>query len=546
MTEQICMGCMTELHSENGKCTHCGYPVGGVNPPEYLRVRTVLDERYLVGRVLEISGDSAVYIGKDMQDGSTVTVREFFPGNLCRREADGSLVSADAAFNGYKAKFLSNARAVARLRDVLAVVPSFDIFEQNGTAYSVSEYCEGVSLERYVSNRGPLSYEQARRMFLPLISAMAAIHAAGVLHLGICPKNVLVDVDGRLRLKNFCIPETRTVDTACKPVIAKGYCAPEQYTAGALRTEAADVYALTATLYFALTGVQPTDAAVRMKKGGQLLMPANVADALPDHVKDSMNRALRIDADRRTASAQQLWDELTATPAVAALIDEEEVHPEPKPRKSGLAWLWLTFVAMVLVLAGLAVFVLHQMGFVDVTAPFRKPTATTAAPTTTVTSYLPSTTTRPTTVPTQPITGTYEVPSLLGKTANEAKTTYLGGGLTVYVKGFEYNDAAKGTVLSQDIPAGTRVEKNTRIGIIVSAGPETFKMPDVSGWSEEHARLYLEALGLTVKTPSLPLEVSKDEKGTVDRTTPAAGNSVSSGDSVTLWVSNVDKADPTE
>ena len=546
MTEKtMCMGCMSERDGSEGKCPHCGYPTGGVNPPEYLRVRTLLDDRYLVGRVLEISGDSAVYIGQDQQDGSVVTVREFFPGNLCRREPNGELTSGDAAFAPYKAKFLSNARAVARLRDVLAVVPSFDIFEQNGTAYSVSEYCEGVSLERYVSNRGPLSYEQARRMFLPLISAMAAIHAAGVLHLGICPKNVLVDGDGRLRLKNFCIPETRTVDTACKPVMAQGYCAPEQYTAGAPRTEAADVYALAATLYFALTGIQPTDAAVRMKKGGQLLMPANVADALPDHVKDSMHRALRIDADRRTPSAQQLWDELTATPAVAALIDEEEVHPEPKPKKGGMSWLLLAFVGTLLICAGIAIFVLQQLGVVNVNDLFTKPTTptttTVAATTVTTTTTLPSTT-----VTTTPIAGTYEVPDFVGKTANEAKTTYLGGGLKVYVMGYAYSDKAKGVVLSQEYEAGSRVAKNTAIGITVSAGPESFEMPDMSGWTEEHARLYLEALGLTVKTPSLLLEVSEYEKGTVDRTTPAAGSSVSLGDSVTLWVSNVEKTDPAE
>ncbi len=535
----LCMGCMNELPGEAEKCARCGYPAGGVNPAEYLPVRTLLDNRYLVGRVLEISGDSAVYIGRDNQDGSTVTLREFFPGNLCRREADGSLSSADPAFDGYKQKFLANARAVARLRDVLAVVPSFDIFEQNGTAYSISEYCEGVSLERYVSNRGPLSYEQARRMFLPLISAMAAIHAAGVLHLGICPKNVLVDTEGRLRLKNFCIPETRTVDTACKPVMAKGYCAPEQYTAGAPRTQAADVYALAATLYFALTGIQPTDATVRMKKGGQLLMPANVADALPDHVKDSMNRALRIDADHRTASAQQLWDELTATPAIAALIDEEEVHPDPTPRKRTSAWLWLTFVAMVLILAGLAVFILDQLGYVDITAPFQGSTT----PTTSVTTVTEATTTTvpTTTTTTLPIAGTYEVPSLLGKTANEVKTTHWNGGLTVYIKGYEYSTSPKGTVLSQDIDVGVRVEKNTAIGVIISAGPAEFKMPDISGWEEAHARAYLSALGLSVKKDTILLPNSTEEKGTVDRTFPLAGATVSVGDSVSLYISSAEK-----
>ena len=91
MEQQICMGCMQPLEEGVAKCPHCGYPNGGINPPEYLRVRTVLSGRYLVGRVLEIGGDGAVYIGYDQQEQSVITLREFFPANLCVRMNDGSL-----------------------------------------------------------------------------------------------------------------------------------------------------------------------------------------------------------------------------------------------------------------------------------------------------------------------------------------------------------------------------------------------------------------------------------------------------------------------
>ena len=89
--QQRCMGCMSPLSEEDHKCPHCGYPATGVNPPEYLRVRTVLADRYLVGRVLEVSGDSAVYIALDRQDNSTVTIREFFPSTLSARDDNGRL-----------------------------------------------------------------------------------------------------------------------------------------------------------------------------------------------------------------------------------------------------------------------------------------------------------------------------------------------------------------------------------------------------------------------------------------------------------------------
>ena len=180
----ICMGCMRPLDNGEAKCSHCGYPSAGINPAEYLPVRTVLNERYLVGRVLEIGGDSAVYIGLDQSDNSRVTIREFFPSELSRRVDRTEVVAAEgkgSVFSDCRTKFLELARAVARLREVLVVVPAYDIFEENGTAYSISEYCEGVSLEKYVERHGGrLPVDEVRRMFLPLIEAIAIIHRTGV------------------------------------------------------------------------------------------------------------------------------------------------------------------------------------------------------------------------------------------------------------------------------------------------------------------------------------------------------------------------------
>ena len=64
-------------------------------------------------------------------------------------------------------------------------------------------------------------------------------------------------------------------------------------------------------------------------------------------------------------------------------------------------------------------------------------------------------------------------------------------------------------------------------------------MPDVSGWKEEQAKAYLEALGYHVKDV-LPLLVSDFAKGEVDRTSPKAGAEIAVGDMVTLYVSNVE------
>jgi len=535
-TNMMCMGCMHPLNEGETKCAHCGYPAGGVNPPEYLRIRTLLSGRYLVGRVLEIGGDSAVYIGYDTQEESAITLREFFPATLCTRQQGGLLLPADgkeAVFAAYRAKFLTVARAVARLRDVLVVVPSYDIFEENGTAYTVAEFCEGKSLEKYVAAKGGrLSFDETRRLFLPLLSALSTIHAAGLLHLGISPKNILVDTEGNLRLKNFAIPETRTVNTECKPNLIAGYAAPEQYEEGADCTPASDVYGVAASMFFALTGRHPVAATQRGKKADDLLMPAEVADKTPTHVKESLVRALRVYAPRRTQTVQQLLDEVTATSAVAALIHEDD--EEEAPKKNGTKYLWIIFVAAFAALAIVMVLVLNSLNVINLGG--KEPVATTT--TQDALTMAPTTTTE--FVPTPTGEALFDVEDLRGRVYAQVKGSTLSGDMKVELKGYEYHDTVpKGRVVSQTPAPGEKVDRGTIVSVVISAGPSTGVMPDLAGWKEEHAKLYLQALGYNV-TESLRLQVATMEKGLVERSSPKAGAEIAIGDTVTLYVSDVE------
>ncbi|MBR5539933.1 MAG: PASTA domain-containing protein [Clostridia bacterium] len=535
-TNMMCMGCMHPLGEGEAKCAHCGYPAGGVNPPEYLRIRTLLSGRYLVGRVLEIGGDSAVYIGYDKQEECAITLREFFPATLCVRQQGGALKPAEgreATFATYRTKFLSVARTVARLRDVLVVVPPYDIFEENGTAYTVAEFCEGKSLEKYVAAKdGHLSFEETRRLFLPLLSALSTIHAAGLLHLGISPKNILVDAEGNLRLKNFAIPETRTVNTDCKPNLITGYAAPEQYEVGADCTPASDVYGVAASIFFAMTGRHPADAAQRGKKADDLLMPAQVADKTPAHVKESLIRALRVHPQRRTQTVQQLLDEMTATSAVAALIHEDDEEEAP-PKKGGARYLWIIFIAAFAALAVVMVLVLNSLGVIRLGGGEPTVTTTTQDPLT----MSPTTSTAFVSTPTGE--ALFAVQNLTGSVYSLVKDSKLSGDMKIELKGYEYSDTvAKGQILSQTPAAGEKVDRGTVISVVISAGSSTGVMPDLTGWKEEHAKLYLEALGYRV-AESLRLQVSSLDKGLVERSSPKAGAEITLGDTVTLYVSDV-------
>lgn len=544
MNEQRCMGCMQPLETEGTNCPHCQYPTAGVNPPEYLPVRTVLNDRYMVGRVLEIGGDSAVYIALDQQDGSRVTVREFFPPLLASRDANGcgvvAAVGQEEVFAACRTKYLALARAVARLRDVLVVVPSYDIFEENGTAYSVSEYCEGTSLEKYVvAHGGKLPVDEVRRMFLPLISAISTIHATGVLHLALSPKNILVDGEGHLRLKNFAISEVRTQSGVGKPSRVAGCAAPEQYQPGVIPTAAADVYGLAASMFFALTGHVPAEPTQRQKKGDELMMPANVADTVPPYIKESLYRALRLSPERRTQTAQQFFDELSTTQAVASLRIDDAEKPAPKRKKKRFPYVIVIFSVVLVIMIAVMLFLLDSLGFGIFGTSESGGTKTTTQANLTMKS-----TTYTTTYTTGALQDAlFPVKDYRGYAWSDIlkDKSKLPGDMTVVIKGYQYcEEGGKGIVVSQTPAPDTRVDRGTVIQVVIGLGPEETALPDVSGWKADHAKLYLEALGYKVELQD-QLANTQYDRGYVEGSSPAAGKTVEAGSKITLNVSAVDK-----
>ena len=219
------------------------------NDKQYLRVGTLLSDRYLVGKLLEHVGDAAIYIGFDRAQGGAILIREFLPDTLAERGENGELqiiTGCENAFREYYEKFRAHARALARMRELPSIIPVYDIFEQNNTAYTISEYCEGNTLEtRLKQIGGRMKWDEARPLFMPLLSTLISLHSAGVLHLGISPTTSL---------------SATTANCSCGLLHYRGKAgkhrqnqpdfrlpAPEQYTFGQVGRWS-DVYGLAATI----------------------------------------------------------------------------------------------------------------------------------------------------------------------------------------------------------------------------------------------------------------------------------------------------------
>lgn len=534
---KICMGCMNPLPEGSESCGICGFSAADQNPAGSLPVATVLQGHYIVGRLTREGSDSLVYIGYDRLLKEPCLVQEFYPSTLCERDENGGVQPLGGCarnFEELRASFQGTMRALARVRDIPNMIPVYDLFEENGTVYAVSDHCAGITLTKKLRQVGGcLSWAEARPLFMSLMACLIQLHRAGIRHLAITPDNILISADGKARLRNFAIPEARSVGGDLKPELTNGFAAPEQYdmTGTMALSNATDVYGLAATLFYTVTGNVPPAGNKRAKDSDDLFMSAEVAEELSQPVCMALFNALLVDPEQRTVSMVELRDQLGMEPTVSALIDEVTEMDEPEeeePSKKGRTLLILfgCVAAALLLIGGVALALLGGRGEEqpESSAPVALPSISTTTTTAAVGKQ-------------------YAVPNLVGESYYTVRSKKLQGEMKVTVEYMQYSKKAVGTIIFQQPEPGASAAQGTEIKVIISCGEnDQVTVPDVSGWKQEHAKLYLEALGFKVEVAML--QASSYDKGLVDSTDPAAGTAKRKGDTITLRVSNVE-AKPT-
>lgn len=545
---KLCMGCMNPLPEGHVTCSVCGYdPAKDQNPEHCLPVTTSLQGHYIVGRLMGVGSDHLLYLGYDRQLREPCFIQEFFPGAICRRDTIGGVQPTEGnerAFEEYAAQFRQMMRTLARMRDLPAIVPVFDIFEENGTVYAVSDYCQGMTLSKKIKLAGGrIPWSEARTMFMPLAYALTNLNDAGICHLALCPDNILIGSDGKARLRCFSIPAVHQAGSGLALDLRDGYAAPEQYREGVQLGATADVYGLAATLFRSVTGNELPVGNRRAKSSDDLFMSAEAAEELGQPVCVALFNALQVSPENRTASMAELRDQLALTPKVSALVTEveEDIQRDEaasKKRKKGGMVLGgtLTAVAGAGVIGALLLVVLIVLLILPAIKSCNG--GDEGASTTTTTNTAPTLAT--TTVPTADDGAAKAVvDNVLGRSYYDLRDGKLGGDMTLVLDSVAFSDKAAGTILSQSPAAGEEVEKGTEVRVVISLGREgeEVKVPNVSGWKQEHAVAYLEALGFRVNV--VKLKESNQEKGYVDSTDPKAGTVKRMGDTIDLRVSDV-------
>ena len=555
----LCLGCMNKL-GEDGKCTHCNYDPSSKRIKSYLAAGTVLDERYIVGKILSNNGEGVSYIGYDKVTNEKVVVREYFPDTLCRRaeDSDKLIVNQDclAKYKTFMSEFAEVYKVLSRLRNLPHIVPAVDMFAQNNTTYAILEYVEGVSLRKFLQeNTGTLSWEQVKKIFPPIFTTLGIIHNSGIVHRGICPDNIIVTINGELKLIGFSISSMRTVNTELNAELYSGYAAPEQYTSLAWQGTWTDVYAICAVLYRILTGTVPPEAQGRINSD-RLIEPIRINPRIPVKVSKVIMEGLEIKGEKRIQSITDLVTKLFEQPkyvehtkgATQTIpIDKAEVSRNHQKKntddddKFKKTLPTILAATVVVVIMCLAVFLIYQIFFAEGADDSNNdsnkiPQASTKVTTSVTTLQTIATTTEPAlTTPSGLGTGAL-MPDVVNQRYESVKAM-LEDDFAVEIVYDYSSEITAGFIMAQSIAPDTEYspENKNKLVVTVSYGPESVEVPEFSGMTQSQ---YISVLDeLKIKYKIVNYETDSVSAGRVVAVDKEVGDSISIKEGEILTVS---------
>lgn len=503
-----------------------------------------LDGRYEIHELLGVGGMAYVYKAYDNIEKRWVAIK------ILKEELAGN--------SDFLRRFRNESKAIAVLSHP-NIVKVYDVSFGDRIQYIVMEYIDGITLKQYIEQQGEIKWREALYFTVQILRALQHAHEKGIIHRDIKPQNIMLLEDGTIKVTDFGIARFSQAETQTmtdKAIGSVHYIAPEQARGGYINDKA-DIYSVGVMLYEMLTGQLPfvADNAVSvaiMQMQAEPTPPSRINPSIPKGLEEITMHAMEKNPAQRFPSAADMLEDVErfrrnpeivfhygeqvdrAYAGTSADIygnvqqnaapqkyndnyeyEEEYVRSQNSNRASKIILGIVAAVVFVAVIVGVIYLVKGKgansgSGFL---------------------SFLPGFSTSSTT------SDEIVLPNFVGRIyASDIEGNSEYADLTFEITYGNVPSKQPGEVLRQTPAAGMTVKKGKTVSLTVNGEAEQIVVEDVKGYKQQDAYDALKALNLSPKIQA----VADDDTavGYVVKTDPAAGSTVSTGTTVTIYVSS--------
>lgn len=492
-----------------------------------------LDGRYEIHELLGVGGMAYVYKAYDNIEKRWVAIK------ILKEELAGN--------SDFLRRFRNESKAIAVLSHP-NIVKVYDVSFGDRIQYIVMEYIDGITLKQYIEQQGEIKWREALYFTVQILRALQHAHEKGIIHRDIKPQNIMLLEDGTIKVTDFGIARFSQAETQTmtdKAIGSVHYIAPEQARGGYINDKA-DIYSVGVMLYEMLTGQLPfvADNAVSvaiMQMQAEPTPPSRINPSIPKGLEEITMHAMEKNPAQRFPSAADMLEDVErfrrnpeivfhygeqvdrAYAGTSADIygnvqqnaapqkyndnyeyEEEYVRSKNGARASNIIkGIVAAVIVVALVVGGI-------FGW----------------------RYLQNLTTS-----TNKTSDEIVLPNFVGKIyASDIESNSEYADLTFEITYGNVPSKQPGEVLRQTPAAGMTVKKGKTVSLTVNGEAEQVVVEDVKGYKQQDAYDALKALNLSPKIQA----VADDDAavGYVVKTDPAAGSTVSTGTTVTIYVSS--------
>jgi serine/threonine protein kinase/beta-lactam-binding protein with PASTA domain len=214
------------------------------------------------------------------------------------------------------------------------IVSIYDVGEEDDMYYIVLEYVEGQTLKQYIQQNSPVKVETAIEIMRQLTSAISHAHQNHIIHRDIKPQNILIDMDGNVKITDFGIAMAMSATSITQTNSVLGsvhYLSPEQ-ARGGMANRKSDIYSLGIVMFELLTGRLPFSGESAVSIALKHLQSETPSvrrwnPSIPQSVENIVLKATAKDSFHRYNSVEEMEEDLRTALDMNRLNEPKFVIP---------------------------------------------------------------------------------------------------------------------------------------------------------------------------------------------------------------------------